>query len=391
MRIAYIAPYQGRELVKRRPIVHNLSLAGRVKMERIAELLRSRAHEIEVFSQGEVIEPSFKFYSGGSEPFNSDIPIFYASAFPAKHLNALWSSVDLLRLFKKRHRLSPFDLVIIYNLKPPQVACANYAIKRLQLPVVLEYEDDAFVNRAGQSDTSASSQFYLTAARKLLKRVSGCVAVSPHLLAQAPADIPKLLLRGVVGEDVVRAGENANGSRGNKVVFSGTLGRTYGLEQLVTAWNELDLPGWELHITGDGEMMPILQDITRGNRTVFLRGLLNREKYARLLSSAKIGINPHDVSQTSGNIFAFKIIEYLAAGTHVITTPMGSLSDKLETSITYMIDNTPGTIAATLKRVITERHYERTAREATLDLYGPHAVSNSLERVVSDVKASHRS
>jgi hypothetical protein len=42
-------------------------------------------------------------------------------------------------LFKARHSAAPFDLVIIYNLKGPQVVCANYAIRRLGLPVVLEY------------------------------------------------------------------------------------------------------------------------------------------------------------------------------------------------------------------------------------------------------------
>jgi hypothetical protein len=391
MRIAYIAPYQGRDLVKRRPIVHNLSLAGRVKMERIAELLQKKSHDLEILSQGEVVETAVRFYPGGSEreAFNPKIPIYYSSAFPANHLNALWASLDLLRLFRKRHQAAPFDLVFIYNLKPPQVFCARYAISRLHLPVVLEYEDDAFVNRAGQSDTSRTSQVYLSAARKLLQLVAGCVAVSPHLLAQAPPNVPKLLLRGVVGEEIVKASESANGSKENKVVFSGTLGRTYGLEQLVTAWTTLNLPGWELHIAGDGEMMPVLQRMTRDSRTVVLRGLLNRDENARLLASAKIGINPHDLSQTSGNIFAFKIIEYLAAGNHLITTPMGSLARELEVGVTYMNDNTPGTIAATLQQVISQRQYERTVREAALRSYGPDAVSEAFEDLLVKVKSGH--
>jgi glycosyltransferase involved in cell wall biosynthesis len=391
MRIAYIAPYQGRGLVKARRIVHNLSLAGRVKIERIAELLRQNSHEVEILSQGEVVETAFRFYSGGpeAEGFNPDIPIYYASAFPAKHLNALWSSIGMLRLFRKRHQTAPFDIVLIYNLKPPQVFCARYAIRRLHLPVLLEYEDDAFVNRAGQNDTSASSRFYLAEAKKLLHLVGGCIAVSPHLLSQVPLGVPKLLLRGVVGQEIVKASEGINGSKENRIVFSGTLGRTYGLQQLVTAWNSLNLPGWELHIAGDGEMMPVLQHMARGSRTVVLRGLLNRDENARLLASARIGINPHDSSQTAGNIFAFKIIEYLAAGNHLITTPMGSLGKELEAGVTYMNDNTPGTIAATLLQVINQREYERTVREATLKSYGPGAVSKALDDVLLKVKKTY--
>jgi len=66
---------------------------------------------------------------------------------------------------------------------------------------------------------------------------------------------------------------------------------------------------------------------------------------------ATIGINPHHVSETPGNVFAFKIIEYLASGAHVITTPMGPLEKELEAGVTYMPDNSPATIAAALELV----------------------------------------
>jgi glycosyltransferase involved in cell wall biosynthesis len=100
-----------------------------------------------------------------------------------------------------------------------------------------------------------------------------------------------------------------------------------------------------------------------------------------------IGINPHDVSETPGNVFAFKIIEYLAAGTHVITTPMGPLEKELEAGITYLPDNSPETIAAGIRRVITEGEYERRASEAAQSLYGPAAVATSLNSLLDQVAA----
>src|SRR6202023_1478624 len=111
---AYIAPYQGPALVKKRPTVQNLSLAGRVKVEVIAELLRRNSHSVEIFSQGEVIGHQFKFYSGFAESdrFHPDIPVHYASALPVRFCNAFWSSLQLVRLFKSRHRVAPFDAVI---------------------------------------------------------------------------------------------------------------------------------------------------------------------------------------------------------------------------------------------------------------------------------------
>jgi glycosyltransferase involved in cell wall biosynthesis len=392
MRIAYIAPYQGIALVKRRPIVRNLSLAGRVKTERLAELLQKRSHDVEILSQGEVTERQFKVYPGFSDPelFHAEIPVYYSSAFPVRFLSALWSSLDTLRIFKSRHRVSPYDVVLIYNLKPPQVFCARYAIRRLGLPVILEYEDDAFLDSAGKRDSGPTAGFYLSAARSLLKSVSGCVAVSPHLLSQVPSSTPKLLLRGIVGDEIESTSRQAKSSRNNWVVFSGTLGRTYGLDQLIKAWGMLEVPGWELHIAGQGQMATTLQQMAHGNESIIFHGLLNRQENAGLLRSSKIGINPHDASQTLGNIFAFKIVEYLASDLHLITTPMGSLPPKMEAGVTYMSDNKSTTIAATLGQVIRDRSYEHTAAEATLQIYGPEAVATALDELLNKVMAARR-
>jgi glycosyltransferase involved in cell wall biosynthesis len=114
-------------------------------------------------------------------------------------------------------------------------------------------------------------------------------------------------------------------------------------------------------------------------------GLLDRQQNARLLHSAKIGINPHDLSDVPGNVFAFKIIEYLAAGAHVITTPMGVVEPELETGITYMPDNSPETIATTLRQVIADRRYEQTAAEAAWRTYSLDAVSESLDELFNQV------
>src|SRR5437867_584428 len=153
MRAAYIAPYQGSALLTHRPIMKNRSLAAAVKIELISEFLRQNAHEVEVFSQGEVVELQFRFYPAFLEPapFHPDLPpVSYASALPIRRINALWSSLSTLALFRARHRAAPFDVVMIYNFKLPQILCAHWAMRRLGLPVVLEYEDDAFVDVSGQ-------------------------------------------------------------------------------------------------------------------------------------------------------------------------------------------------------------------------------------------------
>jgi glycosyltransferase involved in cell wall biosynthesis len=213
------------------------------------------------------------------------------------------------------------------------------------------------------------------------------MAVSPYLLSQFPSQTPKFLLRGVVSSELLRSGQAAKGRKKNWVVFSGTHEGTQGLEQMIKAWRMLEIRDWELHIAGHGPLTSILEQMAAGASNIVFHGLLNREENARLICAAKIGMNPQDVTTTPGNVFAFKIVEYLAAGAHVITTPRGFLEPELEAGISYIPDNSPATIAACLRQLIESRRYERTAVEATLQTYGPAAVSEALNTLLEQVTA----
>jgi glycosyltransferase involved in cell wall biosynthesis len=258
-------------------------------------------------------------------------------------------------------------------------------MRRLRLPVILEYDDDVFVDVVGEAVNGALAGRHHSACAQILKTVAGGIVVSPFLLSRFPAETPKLVLRGVVGSDVLEAGSQTNGDKRNQVLFSGTHIESNGVTELIEAWKLAAIPGWELHITGYGHLTDKLGQMAKDVRGVVFHGLVSREELVRLMRSARICANPHAVSQTPGNVFAFKIIEYLAAGAHVLSTPMGTLEPELEAGITYMSDNTPAIIAATLQQIIRDRTYERTAAQAALQTYGPEAVSRSFDKLLSKV------
>ena len=387
MRIAYITPYQGPTLEQRRPIDRNRSLSNRIKIELVAQLLKANGHEVEIISDGAVVELGARFYPGfwETELSHPEIPVYYVSSLPVRRINGFWAGWQAARFLKKRHRVRPFDLVIILNLRSTQISCASYAIKHLGLPVIFQYEDDVFVSVSGEAEDGWVSKCYRSAYKRILNSVSGCTAVSPHLLSQLPVHIPTLLLRGVVGDDILKASEELKAKKRNCVVFSGTHVASNGVRELIAGWQIAAIPRWELHITGFGVMTEELRKMAARDPSIMFHGMISREELVRLLCSARICVNPHVISQTPGNVFAFKIVEYLAAGAHVVTTPMGNLEPKLESGITYMNDNSPATIAATLQRVIRNRDYERTAAEAAMQSYGPEAVSRSLDKLLNKV------
>jgi hypothetical protein len=70
---------------------------------------------------------------------------------------------------------------------------------------------------------------------------------------------------------------------------------------------------------------------------------------------------------------------------------MGTLKGELEEGITYLSDNTPQTIAGTLKQVVDSRRYERTSAAAALKTYGAEAVARELDRLLEQVMRSQDS
>ena len=393
MRIAYIAPYQGPSLLKCRPIVRNLSLGAKAKVEVIAGLLHHKSHAVEILSQGEVVERQFKLYPSFIEKdlFHGNIPVFYSASFPVRFLNGFSSSLSLLRLFRARHKVAPYDAVFIYNLKPPQVTCANFAIKHLGLPVILEYEDNAFFDDDQPNGTNFTSKFQLSRVKTLLRSLSGCLAGSPSLLSQVRGNVPKLLLPGVVDEVLSMAATKSEIPRRNWVVFSGTHSPFQGLEQLIEAWKQAKPTGWELHIAGQGAITDVLHNLSRNDPSIVFHGMLSRDQNVELLRRGKITVVAYDVHKTIG--FSFKTVECLAAGMHVITTRLTSLEGldpELKAGLTYIDDNKAETISASIKKVIEERRYERTVQKATLERYGPAAVSQSLDVFLDQVMITQK-
>jgi len=366
-------------------------MSRQIKIELVASALQGNGASVEILSSGEVVDHQCRLYPGFSESerFHPHIPIYYCSALAVRWLNGAWSDSQLLRLFKTRHQVSPYDLVIIWNMKSSHAKCANYAMQRYHLPVILAYEDDAFVSRTGEVMRGGlRSSYRAKSCRKLVKAVSGGIGVSPYLLSQCPDDIPKLLLRGVVGDDLVAAGRRSRESKKSWILFAGTHDSSNGVVELIEAWRLKRIPDWELHITGHGALTEELRNRAHDLERIRFHGLVSRETLVELLSSARICINPHVVSRTPGNLFAFKIIEYLAAGASVISTPMGQLESQLETGITYMPENSAETIVETLQWVIRERRFERTAMEAAQEMYGSSAVAKSLNALVGQVMAT---
>jgi glycosyltransferase involved in cell wall biosynthesis len=356
-----------------------------MKIAVIVESLRTGGHVLDLLSEGEVDAFRCHYYPGFSEVDDAcgGIVIQYASALPLRMLGGLWSSFRMLRLVIAGHRRAPYQAVIVYNLKQSHVSCIRYASRTLGVPVILQYEDDAFVNIAGQRSRGLLSRRRDRGCHDAMRRVTAGIAVSPRLQSQFRKTVPTLLLRGVVAQDIIRCGNRPESEKRNWVLFSGGHSASKGVQQLIHGWRESKIPDWELHITGCGPLSGTLRQLAAGTPRVVFHGLVERSALVELMCVSRLCINPHDVSSSPGNVFAFKIVEYLAAGAHVITTPMGALEPEIEKGITYIPDNLPRTIAAALSGVVEKQQWRNNACDEVCRIYGPQAVARKLDDLLN--------
>jgi glycosyltransferase involved in cell wall biosynthesis len=379
MRIAYIAGFQSDSFGEIRNI-RRRALAGSQKIALIADALAQRENEVIVFSHGVTGRYDFKFYGSYSEPLalNKQVSVRYSSAFNVKYINLIVSSFSLIKLLKEENEKKRFDIVLCYNLGTPEVNACMY-LKKNNIPLVLEYEDDAYVLRNGKK--GLKSLFWSLNANRIINHFRGCIAPSNELLEQHKFP-RKYLLHGFVGSDIVNGLKNRPIKK-NIVLFSGSLDKTKGVDLLVEAWNSAKIANWQLHITGKGPLSDVIDEISRTHNNIKFHGYLSREKFVELLLLSKLCINPHQKSQSPGNVFPFKVVEYIAVGSHVISTPLGKIEPEMENGITFA-EFSVESIRDSLLRVTDDLNVDYSAQNYILNLYSANNISEHINSFLND-------
>ena len=139
-----------------------------------------------------------------------------------------------------------------------------------------------------------------------------------------------------------------------KILFLGEVGDRKGVPQLLEALAQLKkLDGWHAEIAGNGEIARFQREIERLGLTerVHLSGWLGPDAVAATLSRADLLVLP----SFSENL-PMSVIEGMAAGLAVVTTPVGATPDIIEDDVTGLLvppGNAPA-LASALRRVIED-------------------------------------
>lgn len=380
MRIAYFAGYQGESIIAKRGMRRNRALAATQKIKTIALALYEIGNEVTLFSECYPAERTGKFYPSSQEFLDAEnrIKVCYAAGFDMKYIAVLFSTITMLMNVSRSHRQMQFDCAIIYNYGVFQICYGVFARFVLKIPVFLEYEDDAAVARDGT--IGFFNRLHRIAGRFFKPYLKGCFAISPELIAQIGLN-NSFLLRGLIAPDLFNASTGLVAPKKRIILYAGTLEKNKGVDRLLDAWGTLaNREDWELHISGEGSLREKVAEAAKANGSIVYHGFLNRLQFIHILVAAKVCVNPHLYSSTKGNIFPFKIVEYLSAGALVLSTPLTSVDNEMTTGMIFTKSDSVVDLADGLQRIVSSSDFANplSAQKFVTESYSYSALKKSL-------------
>lgn len=230
------------------------------------------------------------------------------------------------------------DIIFIYSIITPLLFAAQRYKRTHPSVKIIEMITDL-----PQYMSSNSSICYRIAKRikttvdyHLMNCVDGYALLSLVMAEEIPTrNKPIVQIEGIYDNNFTI---NQGGHKKKTILYSGNLGRRYGIVDLLEAFTRTSID-YKLHICGVGDgAEDVKRYAEKDNRIVFL-GSLPRNEVLRLQGEATLLINPrHRTDAFTRYSFPSKTMEYMASGTPTLMSPLDCLPEDYKEHL-YLFDN----------------------------------------------------
>lgn len=185
-----------------------------------------------------------------------------------------------------------------------------------------------------------------------LRHFDGYILLTEQMNAVVnPHGKPYMIMEGLCA---AKLPEVYQGEKKKYLMYTGSLWKKdAGIEYLTEGFLKADLPGYELHFYGTGELVPWIEEISKQHPYVKYKGCVTNEEIVKRQCEATLLINPRPSDEEFCKYsFPSKTIEYMASGTPVLMTRLpGVPNEYFEYVFTVMKETSEG-MAETLKSVL---------------------------------------
>lgn len=155
--------------------------------------------------------------------------------------------------------------------------------------------------------------------------------------------------------------EKTETKTGKKIVlYSGSLMKLYGIQNLTEGFLRANLADAELHIYGDGDYREELEAICKTEKRIRYFGSRPNAEVVAAQQRAALLVNPRPTApEYTKYSFPSKTMEYLASGTPALTTRLPGIPHDYDPYLNYLDDETPSGVANSLREVLSRPQAER--------------------------------
>jgi glycosyltransferase involved in cell wall biosynthesis len=230
--------------------------------------------------------------------------------------------------------------------------------------------------------------------RDCLRHADRFVLISAHMAGALGLEPERcMVIEGVVdtledSSDPVDAWTVVPGPTAFTIVYTGTLSRRYGLEDLVDSLVHIDREDVRMVLCGDGDARKYVERKSKEDPRIQFLGQVSRQESLKWQRRADLLVNPRrGTGEFTKYSFPSKNLEYLHAGKPVLTYPNAGIPTEYDEYLMYIPRFGPRAIAESITRVMEMPIDEREAvgRRAQAFVWRHKSVDRRIESILKFV------
>ena len=251
--------------------------------------------------------------------------------------------------------------VIVYSVHVPYMIIGYILSKIYKIDYIGIWTDPPSVKSNRENSLkSRLRNFEYAISKYLMKRVSRVIVLTKYLAEDFAPNKPYLVMEGIIDDSHIKekntikdkdVEENFN-SDIIKIVYTGTLDKRYGIENIVKGFKMANEEGFVLEIYGKGDYEEELIKEVSDNKNIKYKGFISNDKILEIQKSADYLINARaDTDDYVKYSFPSKTLEYMISGTPVISTMLPGIPDEYRNYFLVLKDNNAKTICNMIKKI----------------------------------------
>jgi glycosyltransferase involved in cell wall biosynthesis len=274
-------------------------------------------------------------------------------------LRVMWEA----RRWRRRLPPSARAVVYTYNLTEPPGTFTLAAARLIGARAVASVNDVFIPGQLIPDTLPRRIDFALQ--RWIMPRYDGLVVVTEAIAEDLAPQVPRIRVEGGITEEMLEVRPKRAVVPGEPVTFAlvASLEEHNGIRQTLDAFQATTNPNLRLVVAGNGALTPFAEAAAKADPRVTYAGFLGFDEVLRLYENVDALVSMRLMTKMDTRyFFPSKLMEFLASGVPVITTPHAGVREEFSDAAFILDDDSPEALARMFDTLSATPPAERFAR-----------------------------